>query len=569
MRKFLLIIAPFLLVGCSFFKSSKDIELIPYAQKDKYGYFDLEGKIVINPQFAYATAFREDVALVKTTGDNGKWGYIDESGKFIINATYKDATVFQDGLAWVILENGAPSAIDKNGEIKFTLKEAENVRLFSEGLAACSKVDSTNTIWGFVDKSGKQVINSQFDAVGNFHDGKCAVKNKDGKWGYIDKSGKIVINNQFDSANEFKDGKAVVQLDDKVGVIDEDGKYIINPQFKSAYADGDKYLINQDDKWGWCDDKGKFIINPQFDDASFFGGSKLASIKSSDKYGFIDSEGKIMINPQFDNAFPFMNNVAIVKSGDKYGLIDKEGKYKVNPQFDSISDDLIYYLYDLSTNSSITSDYLDTDKILKVINIDRPENLSLEDNFQTILNKTGKSIDDFSVYSDSNTIFENKFITNEASYSFVVMGKCIEYDYNYNKVFSNVKPQGFFYVVSLSGKAYGKAEAVQKAFEKKLNGYNLMKKGYVSSLYTSVYKSSKNIVVTSSSNSSNVIFHILSKDFDISGYLNRIVEKSELSTSNNKEAAVDTTASEYPYTEEVPAVEEAAPAADTAAAYYN
>ena len=75
-----MIIAPFLLVGCSFFTSSKDIELIPYAQKDKYGYFNLEGKIVINPQFAFATAFREDLALVKTTGEKGKWGYIDESG---------------------------------------------------------------------------------------------------------------------------------------------------------------------------------------------------------------------------------------------------------------------------------------------------------------------------------------------------------------------------------------------------------------------------------------------------------------------------------------------------------
>ena len=135
-----MIIAPLLLVGCSFFKSSKDIELIPYTQKDKYGYFDLEGKIVINPQFAVATAFREDLALVKTTGENGKWGFIDKEGKFVINATYKDATVFQEGLAWVVSENTAPTAIDKKGEIKFTLKDAEQVRLFSEDLAAFSKV---------------------------------------------------------------------------------------------------------------------------------------------------------------------------------------------------------------------------------------------------------------------------------------------------------------------------------------------------------------------------------------------------------------------------------------------
>lgn len=543
MKKIFMIISPLLLVGCSFFKS-KEIELIPYAQKDKYGYFDLEGKIVINPQFAYATAFREDLALVKTTGENGKWGYIDESGKFEINATYKDATVFQEGLAWVVLENGAPSAINKNGEIIFTLKEAEDVSLFSEDLAAFSKIDSTNTIWGFVDKSGKQVINPQFTNVGSFHDGKCAVQNKEGKWGYIDKSGKIIINHQFDSALKFKDGKAIVNLDEKDGVIDEDGKYIINPQFKSAFADEDNYLIYQDEKWGWCDENGKFIINPQFDDALFFGKSNLACVKSDDKWGYIDVEGKIMINPQFDEAFPFMDEVAIVKSGDKYGLIDKEGKYKVNPQFDRIGEDVIYYVYDSSVKYTITTDYLDTDKILKIVNIDNPENLSFNDDFQTILNKTGKVVNDFNAFSDTNSIFENKVINNEAKYSFGIMGRFLNYDYDYNKILTGEKPQGFFYMISLLGKAEGKSESIQKAFERKLNGYNLMKKGYVNNFYTSVYKSNRNIVVTSSNNSSTVFFHILKKDFDISGYLNKIVEKSEQSNSIEDESAVDTTAVE-------------------------
>lgn len=554
-----MIIAPLLLVGCSFFKSSKDIELIPYAQKDKYGYFDLEGKIVINPQFAYATAFREDIALVKTTGDKGKWGYIDESGKIIINATYKDATVFQEGLAWVILENGAPSAIDKKGEIKFTLKEAEEVCLFSDDLAAFSKVDSTNTIWGFVDKSGKQVINPQFVEVGAFHDGKCAVKNKDGKCGYIDKSGKIIINYQFDSAFGFKDGKAIVKLDEKSGVIDEDGKYIINPQFKDTYIDGDKYLINQDDKWGWCDEKGKFIINPQFDDALFFGDSKLACIKSSDKWGYIDSEAKFMINPQFDAAYPFMNKFAIVKSGDKFGLIDQEGKYKVNPQFDIIGDDVIYYMYDTSSKSSITSDYLDTDKILKVINTDKPENLGFNDSFQTILTKVNKSASDFSAYEDVHLIFKNKFINKEASYDFAVMGKLkIMNPYTYEYYVTNEKPTGFVYGIELSGKAAGKTESVQKAFEKKLSGYNLMKKGYIDGDYTSVYKSNKNIIITSSKNSSASLFYILNKDFDISYYLKKIVENPN--DEINTDAAVDTLA-----VEEV--VDTAAAAVDTS--YYG
>jgi hypothetical protein len=540
-----MIITPLLLVGCNFFKSSKELELIPYVQKEKFGYFDLEGKIVINPQFAFATAFREDIALVKTIGEKGKWGYIDKGGKFVINASYKDATVFQEGIAWVVSDNAAPSAIDKNGEIKFTLKEAEQVRLFSEDLAAFSKVDSTRTIWGFVDKSGKQIINPQFDAVGNFKDGKCSVKNKDGKWGYIDKSGKIIINYQFDDAYNFEDGKAIVYLDEKAGVIDEDGKYIINPQFQYAFIDNDEYLIYQDDKAGWCDKEGKFIINPQFDGAEAFGDNDLACIKSSDKYGYVDKDGKIMINPQFDEASIFIGDVAIVKTGDKYGLIDKKGKYIVNPQFEEIGYDVFSYLNDYSIKATVTSDFLDLEAILKVVKINNPENLSLDDNFQTILRKVNKSADDFSTYSDVHLIFENKFINNVANYSFAVMGRLKGINsYTYEYYVTEEKPTGFVYLLSLSGKAAGKTEYVQKALEKKLSSYKLMKKGYVNGVYTSVYKSDKNIVITTSQDSSNSMFYILNNDYEISFYLNKMVEKVDETPTNYDSVSVDTTAVE-------------------------
>ena len=113
-----MIIAPLLVVGCSFFKSSKDIKLIPYAQKDKYGYFDLEGKIVINPQFAYATAFREDIALVKTTGDKGKWGYIDKKGSFLIPPEYDNAYFFKNGIGKVTLSGKSFYIDNKNRLVK-------------------------------------------------------------------------------------------------------------------------------------------------------------------------------------------------------------------------------------------------------------------------------------------------------------------------------------------------------------------------------------------------------------------------------------------------------------------
>jgi hypothetical protein len=170
------------------------VELIPVKSGKYFQYIDKDGKIIINPQFGEATVFRNNLALVKTSGDEPRWGYISEDGKYVITAKYKNATIFSEDMAWVVSENSVPTAINAKGEIKITLQDAQNVNIFKDGLAAYSLSDGSGIKWGFIDKEGKIIINPQFSATGNFNDKKCAVKNKDGKWGYIDKEGKIIIN---------------------------------------------------------------------------------------------------------------------------------------------------------------------------------------------------------------------------------------------------------------------------------------------------------------------------------------------------------------------------------------
>ncbi|WP_445713318.1 WG repeat-containing protein [Flavobacterium sp.] len=557
MKKIILLFTAVIVSSCNFFsKNEKKIDLIPYYQKDNYGYFDLEGKIVINPQFAFASAFRDDIALVRTTGENSKWGYIDKNGKYIINANYTSATIFQEGLAWVTTENSAPIAINKKGETLFILKQAEEVNIFSEGLAAYSVSDSIETKWGFVDKSGKVKINPQFKNVNSFKDGKCSVSNKEGKWGYIDESGKIIINFQFNKAFNFIDGKAVVYLDDKAGVINRDGKYIINPQFDIIYSDGDKFLVKQDDKIGWVDSNGKFTINPQFEDANLFGGSKLGAVKSGDQYGFIDNEGKIMINPQFEMALPFVGDKALVKSGDKFGVIDTDGKYLVNPQFDGLSYDLFAYLSTFNSYGtlyySIESEYIDLEKIMNVINVSNPEKLSFNDSFQSIAKKMGKTQRDFNAFREMQILINNKKISNDASYSFGALGNnALDYSYyNYSYVITNNLPFGFFYSFDLKNKGYGKSENLQKALEKKFSSYKLVKKGKVSGEKSIVLKNNKHYLVIATNGTSNLIFYILNNKFDINGYLGKMTSESEFDESTE---VVEAT------------VEEAAPVVDSTA----
>ena len=49
--------------------------------------------------------------------------------------------------------------------------------------------------WGYIDKTGKYVVNPQFDEVWSFSEGLAGViigDWKTSKWGYIDKTGKYI-----------------------------------------------------------------------------------------------------------------------------------------------------------------------------------------------------------------------------------------------------------------------------------------------------------------------------------------------------------------------------------------
>jgi hypothetical protein len=473
------------LTSCGSGDGISEQKLFPVRNGKEYQYINRKGEIVINPQFAQASVFREGLALVQLSGNEPKWGFIDENGKYVINARYKSATVFSEGLAWVVNPNEAPAAIDTKGEVKFTLQEAETVYIFSEGLAAFSIVgEGGNAKWGFVNKTGEIKINPQFSDIRDFNDGKCAVKTDNGKWGYIDKDGKIIINYQFDYALSFDNGKAVVKLGDKSGVIDKTGKYILNPQFESLVIDGNLYIVEQNGKYGWCDKDGKLIINPQFEHVFSFDGNKLAAVKSGKNYGYIDKEGKYVINPQFDRAYAFNGNLALVVNADKAGFIDKKGTYVINPQFDDFSIDLLFYVSaGVSSFGNATTDYFNINAVASAINFDTPEGFTAHSTFGDIKKKYNLEDSKFNKYGTDNEVVSWKTITNDASYSFHAIGKAFDQkqvkqgsgwysyyttSYQFN---SERKPTSYSYEIYLSGKGAGKEDLLLSTIESKLSGY--------------------------------------------------------------------------------------------------
>lgn len=65
--------------------------------------------------------------------------------------------------------------------------------------------------WGYIDRTGRIVINPQFEEAGDFSEGLARVKTG-GKWGYIDRTGRFLVNPQFEEAGDFSQGLARVKL---------------------------------------------------------------------------------------------------------------------------------------------------------------------------------------------------------------------------------------------------------------------------------------------------------------------------------------------------------------------
>lgn len=79
-----------------------------------YGFIDPYGKMIIPPNFDYATQFVEGFALVYL---DGQPLFINSEGKTAFQSVYQLMTPFSDGLSHVRTFSGKSGVINKNGEL--------------------------------------------------------------------------------------------------------------------------------------------------------------------------------------------------------------------------------------------------------------------------------------------------------------------------------------------------------------------------------------------------------------------------------------------------------------------
>jgi hypothetical protein len=286
-----------------------------------------------------------------------KWGYMNRKGEIVIQPTYDAAEDFEDGLAvaMIIKENQTHYGyIDEKGS--WTIVPAfDEVNPFYEDKAAVKKGE----LYGYIDKAGKEIIPCQFEQAGPFSEGRAAVK-KNGWVGFINSTGTIVIEPIYTCSVShpfFVNGLApVFGADEMTGFIDPSGVWKIEPKFNSAgrFVDGKAWaMIQKDDaasehgftiKGGYINTDGEFVIQPQYDFGWDFSEGyavvwKISADKKNKLWSVLDSTGNPVLHDlTYRNVGAMSSGLIPIQNDEmKWGFMNIKGEEVIPPQYTGIN----------------------------------------------------------------------------------------------------------------------------------------------------------------------------------------------------------------------------------------
>jgi hypothetical protein len=284
-----------------------------YAGEDsRYGFANVQGEIVVDPQYAQVEPFNDGLAAVNFgTRAEPNWGFIDPTGQVVIQPAYYSVKDFSDGLAYV--EKDANNLSDEDRQ--------------------------TNTWRGFIDHTGALVIHPQWDEtgifvtgflgdLGQFSDDRAVVSYS---WPYVDEFG----------LNQTASGIAII--DKSANVLFKTTDYSSNPTY--GFSEGLYTISGTPDSdgnapTGFMDAEGNIVIATQsawkVEYARMFSDG-MCAVYTQGMIGFIDPSGNLAIPTQYWGARDYTFGLAAISTEDSgYGgwqYIDKAGNVAIAGEF--------------------------------------------------------------------------------------------------------------------------------------------------------------------------------------------------------------------------------------------
>ncbi len=297
-------------------------------EREKYGFMDLQGNIVIKAAYEQATEFADGYAVRKDELEGHKeiMTIIDRSGRM----AYDPATegqwfewftrVKRLGGSCFLLKNDR----DGKGRI-FDAKEGKAVKEMDRGAFYDMKALGEGRCAGFDNTDGMRLLDKDFEPVSEeaytwmdgFSEGLCFVKWQDGTktlCGYIDGEGRLEIETgDILYGSRFKEGKAFLWTEDRVRVIDRTGRIFFEKELE------EKLDLDHDQMESRYDEVPVELTRCWFRDG-------LAVCYDGSCFGILDAEGTWRIPPFLDDAEFCGKDAAVLDLGAKEGIWKAGGR---------------------------------------------------------------------------------------------------------------------------------------------------------------------------------------------------------------------------------------------------
>lgn len=330
----------------------------------KYGLIDLEGKVIIEPQYASITGSENNqnsnyrVGNRISAGDEKyapyHYGVVDKNGKILVPLRDQEIVFFRSGEMCV---NGKYPLrecrlLDKDGKELFRFDHYWNNGDINPatGLLQINSTDGSS-VSKLVNRKGEVVYSFPFSISGGSHSEGFVKYYKviytDTKkliYGYADETGKIRTELIFDDAHKFEGGHAIVQRKEKFGLIDRNFQEVIPFIYDklSAHENG-LYVAQKGKKYGLINAANEEILPFRYDrmesGTSWFGvAPNVLIVNVNGKYGLIDNTGKELTSLKWHDAYDkvdyFKNGLLPVQKAGKWGMLNVKGTEVIPTKYD-------------------------------------------------------------------------------------------------------------------------------------------------------------------------------------------------------------------------------------------
>lgn len=335
-------------------------------KKQKWGFKDSYGDVVIKPKYEYAESYNGDLAIVKS---RKQFGIIDQYGYYVVTPKYDSIQYARDKSFIVTL--GKKYALLHVRDIKMA-----QVHLSSryDGISYEEEPDmyliTQGKHQGLLASDGGELLSSIYDNI-SFLGNSMILVNSGQKYGLYSYDGTLVAACNYDrieynkSRNIFilslgshkgliagdgrdimlyrcddikfhNDGKFVASIDGKCGVYTDAGNNLIECKYDTIIAISKLYTLAK------LGDECVVYKNSNYEEVNRF---KFDSYTLSNANFLFSTQGKYILLTDknydvpptlYDSVESHKKDLYVVKSDNKYGVLSSDGKVLIPPTLDQL-----------------------------------------------------------------------------------------------------------------------------------------------------------------------------------------------------------------------------------------